>query len=119
MIMPSTSISKFTLMYLKGFKNRHSNVNLYALITDSMHASSPHMNLVREKLFSAMWDRVLTYVTYDNYDVEEYVFTWFGYTYCSFYDFVEPDLIEFDIYYVGYDKGDRTDDSGHVPKNHK
>lgn len=105
MIMPSTSISKFTVKYLKDFKNRHKNVKLYALITDSMHASSPHMNLVREKLFSDVWDRVLTY---DKYDAEEYGFTWFGYTYYSSYDFVEPDPITSDIYYVGYDKGGRS-----------
>lgn len=104
MIMPTTSISKFTVQYLKTFKKKHSNVKLYALVTDSMHASSPHMNLVREKLFSDVWDRVLTY---DKYDAEEYGFTWFGYSYYSSYDFVEPDPVESDIYYVGYDKGGR------------
>lgn len=105
MIMPTTSISKFTVKYLKCFKNQHKNVRLYALVTDSMHASSPHMNLVREKLFSDVWDRVLTY---DKYDAEEYGFTWFGYTYYSSYDFVESDPIASDIYYVGYDKGGRS-----------
>ena len=104
MIMPTTSISKFTVQYLKTFKKKHSNVKLYALVTDSMHASSPHMNLVREKLFSDVWDIVLTY---DKYDAEEYGFTWFGYSYYSSYDFVEPDPVESDIYYVGYDKGGR------------
>ena len=104
MIMPTTSISKFTVKYLKDFRKRHSNVKLYALITDSMHASSPHMNLVREKLFSDVWDRVLTY---DKYDSDEYGFTWFGYTYYSSFDFVETDSIESDIYYIGFDKGGR------------
>lgn len=104
MIMPTTSISKFTVQYLKTFKKKHSNVKLYALVTDSMHASSPHMNLVREKLFSDVWDRVLTY---DKYDAKEFGFTWFGYSYYSSYDFVDPDPVESDIYYVGYDKGGR------------
>lgn len=103
-IMPTTSISKFTVKYLADFKRRHPNIKLYALVTDSMHAKSPHMNLVREKLFSGVWDRVLTY---DKYDADEYGFAWFGYTYYSSYDFVEPDAIESDIYYVGYDKGGR------------
>lgn len=75
--MPTTSISKFPVKYLKDFRKWHGNVKLYALIADSMHASSPHMNLVREKLFSDVWERVLTY---DKYDAEEYDFTWFGYS---------------------------------------
>lgn len=104
MIMPTTSISKFTVRYLEIFKKKHSNVMLYALVTDSMHASSPHMNFVREKLFSDVWDRVLTY---DKYDAKEYGFTWFGYTYYSSFDFVNPDMDLSDIYYVGYDKGGR------------
>ena len=104
MIMPTMSISKFSVQYLRTFKEKHSNVKLYALVTDSMHASSPHMNLVRKKLFSDMWDKVLTY---DKYDAKEYGFTWFGYSYYSSYDFVDPDPVESDIYYVGYDKGGR------------
>ena len=104
MIMPTTSISKLTVKYLEKFKKRHNNVKLYALVTDSMHASSPHMNLVREKLFSDVWDRVLTY---DKYDAEEYDFTWFGYTYYSSFAFIDSDPIESDVYYVGYDKGGR------------
>ena len=103
-IVPTMSISKFTVKYLANFKRRHPNVKLYALVTDSMHANSPHMNLVRDKLFSDVWDRVLTY---DKYDAEEYEFTWFGYTYYSSYDFVEPDSLESDVYYVGFDKGGR------------
>lgn len=105
MIIPTTSISKFTESYLIDFKKRHPNVKLYALVTDSLHASSPHMNLVRDKLFSKVWDIVLTY---DKYDAEEYGFTWFGYTYYSSFDYVKPDVIESDIYYVGYDKGGRS-----------
>ncbi|MCR5376623.1 MAG: hypothetical protein K6E71_07745 [Lachnospiraceae bacterium] len=104
MIIPTTSISKLTVKYLSAFRRRHPNVKLYALVTDSMHASSPHMNLVRKKLFSDVWEKVLTY---DKYDAEEYGFTWFGLTYYSSFDFVDSDSIKSDIYYVGYDKGGR------------
>lgn len=104
-IIPTTSISKLSVDYLKHFKENHGNIKLYALVTDSMHANSPHMDFVRDKLFFDVWDRVLTY---DKYDAAEYGFDWFGYTYYSSYDFVEPDNIVSDIYYVGYDKGGRN-----------
>lgn len=104
-IIPTTSISKLSVDYLKHFKENHGNVILYALVTDSMHASSPHMDFVRDKLFSGVWDSVLTY---DKYDAAEYGFDWFGYTYYSSYNFVKPDNAVSDIYYVGYDKGGRN-----------
>ena len=104
LLIPTVSISGYSLKYLERFKKQHGNVCLYALVTDSMHASSPHMDCVRDKLFSDVWDKVLTY---DKYDAKEYGFTWFGYSYYSSFDFVKPDAIKSDIYYVGYDKGDR------------
>lgn len=103
-ILPTTSISKISVKKLKYFKEMHHNVRLFALVTDSMHASSPHMDFVRDKLFSDVWNKVLIY---DKYDAAEYGFDWFGYTYYSSYDFVNQDDIVSDIYYVGYDKGGR------------
>ena len=103
-IVPTTSISKFSSKYLTNFKSKHPNVFLYALVTDSMHANSPHMDLVRDKLFSNVWEKVLTY---DKYDAAEFGFTWFGYTYYSSFNNVNPDIEESDLYYVGYDKGNR------------
>ena len=102
--IPTSSIAKFTVSYLEKFKNIHNNVRLYAWVTDSMHANSPHMDLVRDKLFSSVWDKVLTY---DRYDAEEFGFTYFGYTYYSSFDFVKPDKVSSDVYYIGFDKGGR------------
>lgn len=104
MIIPSSSIAKLTISYLKNFKRNHPNVKLYALLTDSMHASSPHMSFVRDKLTSEVWDYVLTY---DPYDAQEYKFVWFGYSYYSSFDYVEPDEMTSDLYYIGYNKGGR------------
>lgn len=103
-VIPTTSIAKFSLHYLLRFRGRHTNVKLYALVTDSMHAESPHMQLVRRKLFSPVWEKVLTY---DKYDAKEYGFTWFGYTYYSSFDFVSQDSRRADLYYSGYNKGNR------------
>lgn len=105
-ILPTTSISKLSVKYLYDLKKNHSNIKLYALVTDSMHASSPHMNFVRDKLFSNAFDAVLTY---DKYDAAEYGFEWFGYTYYSSFDSIRPDDQVSDLYYVGYDKGNRND----------
>lgn len=106
MILPSTSIAFLSLHYLEGFLKRHRNVRLYALLTDSMHAESPHMELVRKKLFSPIWKKVLTY---DRYDAKEYRFEWIGYCYYSSYDYVEKDKHASDLYYIGFNKGGRAD----------
>lgn len=104
-IMPTTSISKFSMKYLEAFKKKHPNVELYALLTDSMNAASPHLNLVRDKLFSTVWKAVLTY---DAYDAKQYGFKYYGYLCYSLFDDVEPSKTTSDVYYVGFDKGDRA-----------
>ena len=104
-IMPTTSISKFKIKYLETFKKKHPNVELYALLTDSMNAASPHLNLVRDKLFSQVWKAVLTY---DAYDAEQYGFNYYGYLCYSWFDDVEACETTSDVYYVGFDKGDRA-----------
>lgn len=104
LIIPTTSISKLSIKYLRSFKMKHNNVKLYALVTDSMHAGSPHMNLVRDKLLTDVWEMVLTY---DRYDAKEYGFTWFGYTYYSYIETAGTDHVLSDIYYVGFNKGGR------------
>ncbi len=53
------------------------------------------MDLVRDKLFSSVWDKVLTY---GRYDAEEFWFTYFGYIYYSSFDFVEPDKVSSDVF---------------------
>ena len=103
-ILPSACISQYSLKYLLSIKKKFPNVNLIALLTDSMHASSPHLNLVRNKLFSDVWYKVLTY---DKYDAKEYGFTWFGYTYYSDFTHIKQSKDQSDIYYIGFEKGNR------------
>lgn len=103
MIIPTSSIGKLSVRYLRRLKKKHPNIRLFALVTDSMHADSTHMAYVREKLFSDVWDAVLTY---DRYDAKEYGFHWFGYCYYSFHG-TSRVTKKSDLYYVGYDKGNR------------
>jgi len=106
-IIPTLSIGKLSVSYLRNFKKKYKNVRLYALVTDSMHAHSPHMDFVREKLISDVWDDVLTY---DKFDAKEFGFTWFGYTYYSqIAENKRGGVKQSDIYYVGYEKGGREE----------
>lgn len=104
-IIPSSSICYYSMNYLEKLKQKYENVYLYALLTDSLEANSPHLNYVRDKLSSNVWAKVLTY---DKYDAKKYGFTWFGYTYYSSFDFVSPSQQTSDLYFVGYDKGNRA-----------
>lgn len=103
-IIPSTSVGKLSIRYIKHFIDKHDNVKLFPILTDSMHASSPHMENVRSKLFSPVWEKVLTF---DKNDAEEYGFTWFGYTWYSSYNEIEPSNEKTDLFYIGYKKGNR------------
>ena len=105
-LIPSTSVGKLSIAYLERFTKRHSNVKLFPVLTDSMHASSPHMDYVRHKLNSKAWERVLTF---DKNDAKEFGFTWFGYSWYSSFDEVEASSKISDIFYVGFKKGNREE----------
>lgn len=104
LLMPSTSVGKMSLRYLESFRKRHPNVKLFPVLTDSMHASSPHMEYVRPKLSSPVWEKVLTF---DKNDASEFGFTWFGYCWYSNFENVKPRTDSCDIFYVGFKKGKR------------
>ena len=103
-LIPSTSIGKLSLKYMEKFHQKHNNVKVFPILTDSMHASSPHMEYVRPKLNSPVWERVLTF---DKNDAEEYGFTWFGYSWYSSFEEVNPSDKKSDLFYVGFRKGNR------------
>jgi len=103
-LIPSTSVGKLSLGYLERFRKKHPNVKLFPILTDSMHASSPHMAYVRPKLNSPVWERVLTF---DKNDAEEYGFLWFGYSWYSNFDDIAPSIERSDLFYVGFKKGNR------------
>lgn len=105
-LLPSTSIGKLSLKYLERFHDQHKNVKLFPILTDSMHASSPHMEYVRPKLYSSVWEKVLTF---DKNDAEEYGFTWFGYSWYSKFENIEPSKEKTDLFYVGFKKGNREE----------
>lgn len=89
LVIPNSSIAKFTIKYLEKFKKKHQNVKLIAFLVDSIHGKSIQMSLVRDKLRSSVWDHILTY---DKYDAAEFGYKWMGYTYYSAHD----DVLESD-----------------------
>ncbi len=103
-LMGTQVVAHYSTSYLLMFKKEHPNVKLYAIACDSMHASSSHMDHVRDKLLSGVFDKVLTY---DRFDAEEYGFTWFGYSYYSEMPYEITDRQPYDAYFVGIDKGNR------------
>ena len=102
LIIPNSSIAKFTVKYLSSFKNKHKNIKLVALLVDSMHGSSIQMNLVRNKLKTDIWDYILTY---DKYDAAEFGYSWIGYTYYSAHDDASVSNHKSDIFCVSSPKG--------------
>ena len=103
-VLSTLSISKLSVRYLKKLKRKHANVKLLVLILDSLKANSEHLNLVRNKLKSDVWDCILTF---DKYEAEEFGYVWFGYIYYSEVNNVPADERESDLYYIGKDKGTR------------
>ena len=101
-LFPSATIWGMRMDYLEAYKRRHDNVKYAAILIDSFHAKSPHMNHVREKLFSTVWDVVLTF---DQRDAQEFGFRWLGYSYYSEIKSIEAHDKQSDLYYVGYLKG--------------
>lgn len=102
LIITTNSIAKFSLEYLEYFKTIHPNVKLIALFHDSLHAGSPHLTLVKDKLKSGIWEHILTY---DKYDAMEFGFIWIGYTYYSAYTEVVPSNYKSDLFCVSTDRG--------------
>lgn len=101
LVIPNSSIAKFTVRYLRRFKYRHPNVKLIAFLVDSIHGSSIQMSLVREKLKIGIWDRILTY---DKYDAEEFGYKWIGYTYYSAHMDAPESKVHSDIFCVSSPK---------------
>ena len=111
MIVPTMSLLRWELYEISRFKEKHSNVKLVLLILDSLHASSKHIPYIKNKIFSDVWDLV---VTYDKYDAAEYGFLWLGYTYypqCQKLPYIEG---QSDAFYLGFNKGKRTELIGEV-----
>lgn len=105
-VLTTLSISKMSVKYLKSLKKRHANIKLIALLIDSIMSDSEHLNLVRNKLKSDVWDCVLTY---DKYDAERFGYVWFGYTYYSKVEGCDVPVDDgtSDLYYIGKRKGAR------------
>ena len=103
-LMHTLTLTKIDMHCLAMLLKKHPNVRLYALVNDSMDASSIHMRHVREKLLNPIWTRVLTY---DRNDADKYGFEWIGYRIYSDWEFIKPDDRISDCYYVGFNKGDR------------
>lgn len=105
MIVPTMSLIRWDLYEVERFKREHPNLKLILLILDSLHSGSVHLKYVKTKIFSNVWDLV---ITYDQYDAKEFGFTWLGYTYYPQCD-VLPNIEKgSDALYIGHDKGKRN-----------
>lgn len=103
-IIPTMSLTKIDIDYLKKIKKENENAKLVLLILDSLNASSMHLKCLDNKIYDKVWDLILTF---DENDAQKYKFHYLGYSYySSFYEIEASDKIS-DIYYIGLLKGNR------------
>lgn len=105
MIVPTMSLIRWDTYEIERLKREHSNLKLILLILDSLHSKSAHLKYVKTKIFSNVWDLV---ITYDQFDAKEFGFTWLGYTYYPQCDVLPKIENVSDALFIGYDKGNRN-----------
>ena len=103
-IIPSVCATKIDINYLKDLKKIHNNFKFVLLLLDSLHAHSYHLQYLKNKIFTDVWDMVLSF---DKEDAEEYKFQYLGYKYYSANNAIMPSNKDSDIYYIGALKGNR------------
>lgn len=99
-----------TLVYLseqlmKKIKNHPAKPKMVLLLIDSLHAKSIHLQWARPMIHNFSWDLVLTY---DQWDANEFDFTYMGGNIYSFNTECRPSINDSDIYYVGMEKSGRN-----------
>lgn len=97
-IIPTASMIKLEMSFLKELQEKHPNYFFIALVTDSLKSHSVHLNYVRDKLKSNVWTLV---TSFDKQDSKEFGFSYFGYSFYSDYSDVKPSGEFSDIYYIG------------------
>ena len=89
---------------LWDLKNKNNGLKFYLYMINSIDASSPLMMGVRKKYKEFAWDKIMTF---DENDASKYGLQYFGFCYYSKYNIVRKKNPQFDVYFVGGDKGGR------------
>ena len=105
MVVPTMSLIRWNICELKQLRDKHKNLKYILLLLDSLHADSWHLQFVREKVFSDVWEKV---VTYDQNDAKEYGFAWLGYNYYPYAESLPLSDVYSDALYIGFNKGKRN-----------
>ena len=90
---------------LSKIKNHPAKPKMVLLLIDSLHAKSIHLQWARPMIHNFSWDLVLTY---DQWDANEFDFTYMGGNIYSFNTECRPSKNDSDIYYVGMEKSGRN-----------
>ena len=104
-IVPTMCLMRWDINEIRKLKHKHRNIKLILLILDSLHSQSWHLPFVRKKIFSDVWDLV---VTFDQYDADEFGFNWLGYSYYPQCEILPEIDSKCDALYVGFNKGNRN-----------
>lgn len=96
-IIPTMSAIKINIDYLKLIKEK-KNFKFILLIIDSLNAHSVHLKYLDKKIYSDVWDLILSF---DEFDCKKNGFQYLGYFYYSSFDEIIPSKIKSDIYYIG------------------
>lgn len=104
-IVPTMSLVRWNINELEKLRDKNKNIKFVLLVLDSLHAESWHLQFVREKIFSDIWEVV---VTYDQNDAKEYGFAWLGYTYYPYVESIPKSDVYSDALYIGFNKGKRN-----------
>lgn len=105
MIVPTMSLLRWDISEIERLKIKHPNLKLILLILDSLNSGSIHLKYVKAKIFSSVWDLV---ITYDQYDAKEFGFHWLGYAYYPQCDDLPVMNNVSDALYIGHNKGERN-----------
>lgn len=112
-IVPTMSLMRWSVRDISKLKSAHKSIKLVLLILDSLHSQSWHIPFVRDKIFSDVWDLV---ITYDQYDAKEYGFKWLGYAYYPECEVLPDTESQCDALYIGFNKGNRNKTIGELFK---
>lgn len=96
-IIPTVSAIKINIDYLKSIKQK-KNLKFILLILDSLNAHSVHLKYLDKKIYSDVWDLILSF---DKFDCTKNGFQYLGYFYYSSFNEIIPSKIKSDIYYIG------------------
>ncbi len=99
------ALNKIDISILYKIKEKYNKCKIVLLLLDSIHAHSLNLIHTRDKIFYFKWDAVFSF---DIYDCKEFGFQFLGYSYYSKVPIAKVTQQNNDLYYAGYNKGNRN-----------